>query len=132
MKKRFTQLERMHIESIVSNIPYDLAELIRSQKKSYTQSFFEFLFKKGESWQPVPYTEDEYQLMLIGAALAYNNQQLLGRALPKDDERCVELNKFLIKMGIAIQWHPHHGMQIVEIEPQRLMELGRDLIEYKP
>lgn len=118
-------------DSQVYNIPYDLAELIRSQKKSYTPSFFEFLFK-GESEQSVSYTEDEYQLMLIGAALAYNHQQLLGRALPKDDERCVELNKFLIKMGIAIQWHPHHGMQIVEIEPKRLMELGRDLIEYKP
>ena len=118
------------IDSQVHSIPYDLAELIRGQRKSKTPSFFEFVFK-GESEQSVPYTEDEYQLMLVGAALAYNHQQLLGRALPEDDKRCVELNKFLIKMGIAIQYHPHHGMQIVEIEPKRLMELGRDLVEVK-
>ena len=92
--------------SIVYDIPFDLVEKILSFKKH------------GENvWDNIadPTTVEEYKWMLLGASIAYKNQHLLGRMLPPNDERVIELSKYLISRGLAIQFHPLHGMQIIQL-----------------
>lgn len=98
--------------SLVYRIPCDLVEIILSKRKLATPTFWEFLF--GAQEEMVPYSDEEYRLMLDGARESYHNQHLIGRALPPNDPRAIEIDKFLISKGVAIQFHPHHGMQIVD------------------
>jgi hypothetical protein len=42
------------------------------------------------------------------------SKNLIGRGLPKDDERSIKINKFLVEMGVSIQFHPYYGMIIVD------------------
>ncbi len=88
------------------DIPLDLVEKILSFQKH------------GENfWDNVadPTTVEDYKLMLLGAAIAYKNQHLMGRMLPPNDERVIELSKYLLSRGLAIQFHPEHGMRIVDV-----------------
>ena len=52
--------------------------------------------------------------MLMGASEMYNNQELMGRGLPMNDPRSIKVSNFLNENGISIQYHPYHGMMIVE------------------
>ena len=91
--------------ALVFNIPHDIVKLILSKKKKYYGLF-------GNSVDN--YSYDEYQHMLIGASEIYNNQELMGRGLPMNDPRSIKVSNFLNENGIYIQYHPHHGMMIVE------------------
>ena len=86
-------------------IPLDMVRLILSKKKEYHSIFGRFIDN---------YSYDEYWHMLIGASEMYNNQELMGRGLPMNDPRSIKVSNFLSENGISIQYHPHHGMMIVE------------------
>ena len=91
--------------SITYNIPLDLVNKILIQKKV-----------KNHFWgdEEVPYSSDEYHLMLLGAMVTKQNQELIGVGLPPNDPRSIEINNFLISKGCSIQFHPHHGIMIVK------------------
>lgn len=91
--------------ALVNDLPNDLVDKIYSMKK-VKYGFFRD--------KEINYTYDEYNLMLLGALIAKQSDVLLGRKLPLDDPRVVEIDKHLIELGISIQYHPHHGMVIVE------------------
>ena len=59
-------------------------------------------------------SESEYILLLQGARIAYQNQSLMGRCLPKEHHLTKEVENTLINLGVYIQYHPEHGLQIVE------------------
>lgn len=87
-------------------LPEDLVEIILS-KKTVKYSIF------GHK-RIVNHTYEEYYFMLLGASLAFKNQELIGRKLPNNVPRVVEISRCLNKLGISIQYHPKHGMIIVE------------------
>lgn len=89
----------------IYHIPLDLVNNVLAYKK-HGNNFWDNLAD--------PTTEQDYEYMLKGASIAYNNQILMGRKLPIDDERVVELCKYMTSKGIAIQYHPYHGMCIIE------------------
>ena len=89
----------------IYHIPLDLVKNILKYKK-HGDNFWNNLAD--------PTTEKDYENMLMGASITYNNQTLMGRKLPIDDERVVELCKYMASKGIAIQYHPYHGMCIIE------------------
>ena len=93
------------ILAMTLKIPLDMVRLILSKKKTYYSLF-------GKSVDN--YSYDEYQHMLMGASEMYNNQELMGRRLPMNDPRSIKVSNFLSENGISIQYHPHHGMMIVE------------------
>lgn len=94
--------------SYTYGIPLDLVVKIRNQKKmNYS------IFLRSDE---VPYTKEEYHLMMFGAMIAYQSQELLGTRIPLNDPRCIEIHKLLIKLGVRIQYHPDHGMMMVEDE----------------
>jgi hypothetical protein len=52
--------------------------------------------------------------MLLGASVAYRNQELIGRKLPNNDPRVEQIIRYFNELGVSIQYHPEHGMIIVE------------------
>lgn len=106
-RKRQVNYDTKIIFAKTYDIPFDLVEKI-----------FSFT-KHGENfWGNItdPTTLDDYKLMLEGASIAYHNQYLMGRALPPNDERAIGVTRYLVSQGLAIQFHPHHGMQIIQLE----------------
>ena len=97
--------ESKAVFSTLYDIPFDLVEKILSFKK-HGENFWDNMAD--------PTTIEDYKLMLLGASIAYKNQHLIGRMLPPNDERVVELSKYLLSRGLAIQFHPQHGMQIIQ------------------
>ena len=91
--------------ALVFNIPLDMVRLILSKKKTYYSLFSNYVDN---------YSYDEYQHMLMGASEIYNNQELMGRRLPINDPRSIKVSNFLNENGVSIQYHPYHGMMIVE------------------
>ena len=88
------------------DIPLDLAEkILRFEKHG------------DNAWDNIadPTTESDYHLLFMGASIAWHNQTLMGRALPNTDERTVVLCKYMMSRGLAIQFHPEHGMRIVDV-----------------
>jgi hypothetical protein len=93
------------------NIPMDIVRIIYSQNKvCHTILGNEYSEK---------YTSDEYQKMLMGASIAYNNQQLMGRVIPNDNPRAMDVNRYLKMNNVAIQYHPHHGMVLCDLSNNR-------------
>lgn len=93
--------------AVVYGIPLDLAKIILSFKK-HGDNIWDNL---GD-----PTTEHDYNMLLEGASIAYNEQQLMGCRLPDDDERVKQLHECMRKLGVAVQFHPYYGMQIVDVE----------------
>ena len=62
------------------------------------------------------YTHEEYNLMMLGAMIAYQSQELLGTKLPSVDPRRMEIENMFRKLGVRIQYHPDYGMIMVEDE----------------
>ena len=93
--------------SIVYNIPMDIVRNIYSQKRAY-HCFFGHCHTDN-------YTYDEYQKMLMGVSLAYHNQELMGRVIPNDSPRAMDVNRYLKMNNVAIQYHPHHGMVLCDL-----------------
>lgn len=91
--------------SLTFNLPYDIVKIILSKKKKYYSIF-------GDHEDN--YSYDEYFNMLAGASEMYKNQDLMGRCLPMNDPRSIQVSNFLNENGISIQYHPHHGMMIIE------------------
>ena len=60
------------------------------------------------------HTYDEYHLMLKAVSDIFLNKNLIGIGLPINDERSIKINKFLVEMGVSIQFHPYYGMIIVD------------------
>ena len=94
--------------SKVYNIPMDIVRIIYSQKRDWGYFFNTFWFRDY-------YTFDEYQKMLMGASIAYNNQQLMGRVIPNDNPRAMDVNRYLKMNNVAIQYHPQHGMILCDL-----------------
>lgn len=93
------------------NIPMDIVRIIYSQNKVCHTIFGNEYSEK--------YTSDEYQKMLMGASIAYNNQQLMGRVIPNDNPRAIDVNRYLKMNNVAIQYHPHHGMVLCDLSNNR-------------
>lgn len=105
-KAPFTATQQDEIRLAMSfKLPLDMVRLILSKKKVHYSFFGRFIDN---------YSYDEYQHMLMGASEMYNNQELMGRGLPMNDPRSIKVSNFLSENGISIQYHPHHGMMIVE------------------
>ena len=79
-----------------NNIPNDLIDKIYEYSKSNS------------------HTKERFNDILFGANIAFENQELLGRKLPLNDDKCIKLTNYMIKLGISIQYHPNHGMIMVE------------------
>lgn len=102
------------------NIPMDIVRIIYSQNKvCHTILGNEYSEK---------YTSDEYQKMLMGASIAYNNQQLMGRVIPNDNPRAMDVNRYLKMNNVAIQYHPQHGMVLCDLSNNRNYESEMDRI----
>lgn len=98
-------------DSIAYNIPMDIVRIIYSKNRVCHTIFGGEYFEK--------YTSDEYEKMLMGASLAYSNQQLMGMVLPNDSPRAMDVNRYLRLNNVAIQYHPDHGMVICDISKNR-------------
>lgn len=103
------------ISACVYNLPLDLVDKIRSQKKVKYSIFGDYKHS---------YTNEEYNLMMLGAMIAYQSQELLGTKIPSNDSRCIEIGKMLTRLGVRIQYHPKHGMVIVEDETAKKLNLN--------
>lgn len=79
-----------------NNIPNDLIDKI-------------YEYSKNNS-----HTKERFNDILFGANIAFENQELLGRKLPTNNDKCIKLINYMIKLGINIQYHPDHGMIVVE------------------
>lgn len=95
-------------DSTLYNIPMDIVRIIYSQKRDWGHLFNTFWFRDF-------YTFDEYQNMLKGASLTYHNQELMGRIIPNDNPRAIDVNRYLKMNNIAIQYHPQHGMVLCDL-----------------
>ena len=96
------------------NIPMDIVRIIYSKNKVCHTIFGNEHFEK--------YTSDEYQKMLMGASIAYKNQQLMGRVIPNDNPRAMDVNRYLKMNNVAIQYHPQHGMVLCDLSNNRNYE----------
>ena len=106
--KPFTTSENgIIIDSKTYNIPIDIVRKIYSQNKVCHNIFGKEYTEK--------YTFNEYQNMLKGAAIAYNNQELMGRIIPNDTPRAMDINRYLKLNNVAIQYHPQHGMVLCDL-----------------
>ena len=106
--KPFTTSENgIIMDSITYNIPMDMVRIIYSQNKVCHNIFGKEYMEK--------YTFDEYQNMLKGASLAYHNQELMGRIIPNDTPRAMDINRYLKLNNVAIQYHPQHGMVLCDL-----------------
>ena len=99
-------IDEIKIKSSVFNIPSDLVEKALSLRR--IKHYF------GGKAKKVKYSDEEYDLILLGAALAYHSQTLLGRKLPLDHPKSIEVCRVLQKIGVSIQYHPKQGMLIVD------------------
>ena len=90
--------EKIYADALVYNLPRDLVDIIYELKR----------FKH--------YSDQEYEYILLGAHLAYHNQSLLGRKLPSNHPKSNEVSQALINLGVSIQYHPKHGMIIVDTD----------------
>ena len=95
-------------DSKTYNIPMDIVRIIYSQKRDWGYFFNTFWFRDY-------YTFDEYQKMLMVASLVYHNQELMGRIIPNDNPRAVDVNRYLKMNNVAIQYHPQHGMVLCDL-----------------
>ena len=98
--------DEIKIKSIVFGIPNDLVEKALSLRK--VKHYF------GGKAENVKYSNEEYDLILLGAALAYHSQTLLGRKLPLNHPKSIEVCRALRNIGVSIQYHPEHGMILVD------------------
>ena len=98
--------DEIKIKSSVFGIPNDLVEKALSLRK--VKHYF------GGKPKHVKYSNEEYDLILLGCALAYHSQTLLGRKLPLDHPKSVEVCRILQNIGVSIQYHPEHGMILVD------------------
>lgn len=87
-----TQQDEIRL-AMTLKIPLDIVKLILSKKKTYYGLFSNYIDN---------YSYDEYQHMLM------------GRCLPINDPRSIKVSNFLNENGLFIQYHPHHGMMVVE------------------
>lgn len=102
----FTATEQDEIRlAMTFELPLDIVKLILSKKKKYYSIFGDYVDN---------YSYSEYFNMLTGASEMYKNQELMGRRLPMNDPRSIQVCNFLNENGISIQYHPFHGMTIVE------------------
>ena len=92
--------------SLIYGLPDDLVEIIL-KKKIVKYNIFGHESMVNHTWA-------EYDFMLLGASMAYRNQELIGRKLPNNDPRVEKIIRCLNELGISIQYHPEHGMIIVE------------------
>lgn len=110
--KHYTTTEKDIITySKFYNVPIDIVRKIYSQNKVCHDIFGKEYTEK--------YTFDEYQNMLKGAAIAYNNQELMGRVIPNDNPRAMDINRYLKLNNVAIQYHPQHGMILCDLNKNR-------------
>lgn len=114
-KKRNNNNYYTKISACVHNLPLDLVDKIRSQKRVKYSIFGDYEH---------PYTNEEYNLMMLGAMITYQSQELLGTKIPSNDPRCIEIRKMLTRLGVRIQYHPKHGMVIVEDETAKKLNLN--------
>ena len=106
--KPFTTSENgIIVDSETYNIPMDMVRIIYSQNKVCHNIFGKEYMEK--------YTFDEYQNMLKGAAIAYNNQELMGRVIPNNSPKAMDICGYLSMNNVAIQYHPQHGMIICDL-----------------
>ena len=91
------------------NIPMDIVRIIYSKKRIWVLGFP--FFRSHSDY----YTFDEYQNMLKGASIAYKNQELMGRIIPNDNPRAMDINRYLRLNNVAIQYHPQHGMVLCDL-----------------
>jgi hypothetical protein len=91
--------------ALIYGLPQDLVETILS-KKTVKYNIF--------GHKIVNHTWAEYDFMLLGASVAYRNQELIGRKLPNNDPRVEQIIRYFNELGVSIQYHPEHGMIIVE------------------
>lgn len=87
------------------NIPEDLVKQIYELRTTKYSIFGERLER---------YSESDYEKLLYGAAIAYREQKLLGRIIPMNDDRCIKLCTFMRELGVSIEYHPKHGMTLVD------------------
>ena len=111
MKNFIPKLTDTYVHSQVEGLPKDLVDKIFSIRKKGYRSFIHRLFGIKED---VYLSKSEYMLLLRGARIAYQNQSLMGRALPKEHPLTKEVENMLNKNRVYIQYHPHRGLQIVE------------------
>jgi hypothetical protein len=97
--------------AMIYKLPLKLVSKIYSQKKTVHPVS---LFGRNPKPVQVNYSQEEYKLMLKGANLAIENPQYLGRALPNDHPKSKEIQEMLVKLGVSIQYHPMHGMVIID------------------
>ena len=102
--------QQISLSAMIYKLPYKLVSEIYSQKRTVHPTSF---FRNPKPVQ-VNYSQEEYKLMLMGAHLAIENPQYLGRALPNDHPKSKEIQEMLVKLGVSIQYHPMHGMVIME------------------
>lgn len=93
---------------IVYNLPRAVVEEIYSLKRDWDIGFIISHYIRDY------HTYDEYHLMLKAVSKIFLTKNLIGKGLPKDDERSIKINKFLADMGVSIQFHPHYGMIIAD------------------
>lgn len=55
----------------------------------------------------------------MGVSLAYHNQELMGRIIPNDNPRAIDVNRYLKMNNVAIQYHPQHGMVLCDLIPKK-------------
>ena len=99
------------IDSKLYDIPIDIVRTIYSQNKVCHNIFGKEYTEK--------YSFDEYQNMLKGASLIYHNQELMGRIIPNDNPRAMDVNRYLKMNNVAIQYHPQHGMVICDLNKNK-------------
>ena len=97
----------------VYSIPYQLVLEIYSKKRIWVLGF---PFYRSHSDY---YTYDEYQNMLKGASIAYNNQELMGKVIPNDNPRAIDINRYLRLNNVAIQYHPQYGMVLCDLNKNK-------------
>ena len=93
--------DEIKIKSSMFWIPNDLVEKALSLRK--VKHYF------GGKVKSVKYSNEEYDLILLGAALAYHSQTLLGRKLPLNHPKSIEVCRALQNIGVSIQYHPNMG-----------------------
>ena len=110
--KPFTTSENgIIVDSETYNIPMDMVRIIYSQNKVCHNIFGKEYTEK--------YTFGEYQNMLKGASIAYNNQELMGRVIPNNSPKAMDICGYLSMNNVAIQYHPQHGMVICDLSNNR-------------
>lgn len=95
-------------DCVTYNLPRAVVEEIYSLKRDWDIGFIKSYYIRDY------HTYDEYHLMFKAVSDIFLSKNLIGRSLPKDDERSIKINNFLAEMGVSIQFHPYYGMIIVD------------------